>query len=144
MADSVANIDRINTLGATLEDTRRRISGVSVALVAVTLLAVVAPVEARRLALVIGNDSYQHADALSNARADAKAVADALRATGFKVTLKQDVTQQAMKEAIRTFKSEVAGGDEIIFYYAGHGVQLEGNNYMIPVDTAGENPDQLK
>jgi hypothetical protein len=114
------------------------------ALIAAMLLMLVAPVEARRLALVIGNDSYQHADALSNARADAKAVADALRATGFKVTLKQDVTQQAMKEAIRTFKAEVAGGDEIIFYYAGHGVQLEGNNYMIPVDTAGENPDQLK
>jgi hypothetical protein len=108
------------------------------------LLAVVGPVDARRLALVIGNDSYQHADPLTNARADARAVADALKATDFKVTLKQDVTQQAMKAAIRTFKNEVAGGDEVIFYYAGHGVQLEGNNYMIPVDTAGENPDQLK
>ena len=96
------------------------------------------------MALVIGNDSYQHADALNSARADARAVADALRATGFKVTLRQDVTQQAMKEAVRTFKSEVTGGDEVIFYYAGHGVQLEGMNYMIPVDTAGENPDQLK
>jgi Caspase domain len=108
------------------------------------LLAVVAPADARRLALVIGNDSYQHADALTNARADARAVADALRASAFQVTLKLDVTQQAMKEAIRTFKSGVAGGDEVIFYYAGHGVQLEGNNYMIPVDTAGENADQLK
>jgi hypothetical protein len=144
MAGLVANLDKINALGATPEKMPGRINGVGLALIAVLLLAVVAPVEARRLALVIGNDSYQHADALSNARADAKAVADALRATGFKVTLKQDVTQQAMKEAIRTFKTEVAGGDEIIFYYAGHGVQLEGNNYMIPVDTAGENPDQLK
>jgi uncharacterized caspase-like protein len=93
---------------------------------------------------VIGNDSYQHADALTTARADARAVSDALKATGFKVTLRQDVTQQSMKEAIRTFKGEVAGGDEVIFYYAGHGVQLEGMNYMIPVDTAGETPDQLK
>jgi hypothetical protein len=111
---------------------------------AAILLALAAPADARRLALVIGNDSYQHADALSNARADARAVAEALRATAFKVTLKLDVTQQAMKEAIRNFKSEVAGGDEVIFFYAGHGVQLEGNNYMIPVDTAGENADQLK
>ena len=90
------------------------------------------------------DDAYQHADPLGNARADAKAVADALKATNFKVTLKQDVTLQAMKEALRSFKSEVAGGDEVIFYYAGHGVQLEGNNYMIPVDTAGESADQLK
>jgi uncharacterized caspase-like protein len=108
------------------------------------MLALAAPVDARRLALVIGNDSYQHADPLTNARADARAVADALRATDFKVTLKQDLTQQAMKAAIRAFKNDVAGGDEVIFFYAGHGVQLEGNNYMIPVDTAGENPDQLK
>jgi uncharacterized caspase-like protein len=114
------------------------------ALFAVTALVIVAPAQAKRLALVIGNDAYQHADPLDNARADAKAVADALKATNFKVTLKQDVTLQAMKEAIRSFKNEVAGGDEVIFYYAGHGVQLDGNNYMIPVDTAGESPDQLK
>ena len=114
------------------------------ALFAVTLLAVLAPAQAKRIALVIGNDAYQHADPLGNARADARAVADALKATNFKVTLKQDVPPQAMKEALRSFKSEVAGGDEVIFYYAGHGVQLEGNNYMIPVDTAGESADQLK
>lgn len=114
------------------------------ALIAITMLAAIAPAQARRLALVIGNDSYQHADPLGNARADARAVADALRATSFKVTLKQDVGLQAMKEALRTFKSEVAGGDEVVFYYAGHGVQLDGNNYMIPVDTAGDSADQLK
>jgi len=114
------------------------------ALFAVAALAAMAPLQAKRLALVIGNDAYQHADPLGNARADAKAVADALQATNFKVTLKQDVTLQAMKQAIRTFKNEVAGGDEVIFYYAGHGVQLDGNNYMIPVDTAGDSADQLK
>src|SRR3984885_1426216 len=114
------------------------------ALFAVTLLAVLAPAQAKRIALVIGNDAYQHADPLGNARADARAVADALKATNFKVTLKQDVTLQAMKEALRSFKSEVAGGDEVVFYYAGHGVQLDGNNYMVPVDTAGDSADQLK
>ncbi len=74
---------------------------------------------------MIGSDSYQHADPLGNARADARAVADALSASSFKVTLKQDVGLQAMKEALRTFQSEVAGGDEVVFYYAGHGVQLD-------------------
>ena len=140
--DLVAKPERINAL----EISSYVVSGASarLALIAIALLAGTAPVDARRLALVIGNDSYQHADALNNARADARAVSEALKATGFKVTLRQDVTQQSMKEAIRTFKSEVAGGDEVIFFYAGHGVQLEGMNYMIPVDTAGENPDQLK
>ncbi len=113
-------------------------------LLAIALLAAITPAQAKRLALVIGNDTYQHADPLGNARADARAVADALKATNFKVTLKQDVGLQAMKEALRTFKNEVAGGDEVVFYYAGHGVQLEGNNYMIPVDTAGDSADQLK
>src|SRR3984957_10374966 len=113
-------------------------------LIGITTLVLTAPAEAKRLALVIGNDSYQHADPLGNARADARAVADALKATNFRVTLKQDVGLQAMKEALRTFKNEVAGGDEVVFYYAGHGVQLEGNNYMIPVDTAGDSADQLK
>ncbi len=114
------------------------------ALLAIILLVITAPAEAKRLALVIGNDAYQHADPLGNARADAKAVAEALKATNFKVTLRQDVTLQTMKEALRAFKNEVAGGDEVVFYYAGHGVQLEGNNYMIPVDTAGDSADQLK
>ena len=108
------------------------------------MLAAMVPAQAKRLALVIGNDSYQHADPLGNARADARAVADTLKATSFQVTLKQDVGLQAMKEALRTFKNEVAGGDEVVFYYAGHGVQLDGNNYMIPVDTAGDSADQLK
>jgi hypothetical protein len=103
-----------------------------------------APAQARRLALVIGNDSYQHADPLTNARADARAVAAALRDTDFEVTLKLDLPLQGMKEATRNFKNQVRGGDEVIFYYSGHGVQIDGNNFMIPVDTAGESADQIK
>ncbi|HEY1725131.1 MAG TPA: caspase family protein [Steroidobacteraceae bacterium] len=108
------------------------------------MLTPAAPAQARRLALVIGNDSYQHVDPLGNARADATAVANALTATHFKVTLKKDLTLTAMKDAMRAFKNDVAGGDEVIFYYAGHGVQLDGNNFIIPVDAIGESADQLK
>jgi uncharacterized caspase-like protein len=141
----LAAFQRPDILGRVgLRDRIIALAGPAYVVSALTLLAGISPADARRLALVIGNDSYQHADALNSARADARAVADALTATGFKVTLRQDVTQQAMKEAIRSFKSEVTGGDEVIFYYAGHGVQLDGMNYMIPIDTAGENPDQLK
>ena len=107
-------------------------------------LAAVAPAQAKRVALVIGNDSYQHADPLVNARADAKAVAEALRATNFQVTLKLDLTLNQMKEAVRNLKSDVSGGDEVIFYYSGHGVQIDGNNFLIPVDTDGRDQDQIK
>src|SRR5215475_10011914 len=70
---------------------------------------------ARRLALVIGNDSYQHVGALTNARSDAKAVADELRAVGFdEVTLKQDLTQKMMEAALRELKAHVAGGDDVV------------------------------
>ena len=58
----------------------------------IALLA--APVQARRLALVIGNDSYQNVQQLKNARSDAKAIAAELKAVGFDVTLKQDLTKK--------------------------------------------------
>jgi hypothetical protein len=98
---------------------------------------------ARRLALVIGNDSYQHADVLRNARADARAVAATLQSVGFTVTLKQDLTLQQMKESLRNFKATVAGGDEVVFYFSGHGVQFGGTNYLIPVDLVPENEEQV-
>jgi hypothetical protein len=99
--------------------------------------------EAKRVALVIGNDSYQNAQVLSNARSDAKAMAKALESSGFSVTLKQDLTLKSMKEALRTFKAEVAGGDDALFYFSGHGVQFEGSNYLIPVDVVAQSEEQV-
>jgi Caspase domain len=96
--------------------------------------------DAKRVALVIGNDSYQNAQALSNARSDAKA--KALETSGFSVTLKQDLTLKSMKEALRTFKAEVAGGDDALFYFSGHGVQFEGSNYLIPVDVVAQSEER--
>jgi Caspase domain len=96
-----------------------------------------------RLALVIGNDSYQHADMLHNARADARAVAAVLRSLGFTVTLKQDATYEQMKQAMRDFKASVAGGDEVVFYFSGHGVQFGGSNYLIPVDLTPQSEEQI-
>ncbi len=92
---------------------------------------------------MIGNDSYQSATVLHNARADAKAVGKALEATGFTVTVKQDLNLKAMKEALRAFKAQVAGGDEAIFYFSGHGVQFEGTNYLIPIDLVPQSEEQV-
>jgi hypothetical protein len=99
--------------------------------------------DAKRVALVIGNDSYQNAQVLSNARSDAKAMAKALESSGFSVMLKQDLTLKAMKEALRAFKAEIAGGDDALFYFSGHGVQFEGSNYLIPVDVVAQSEEQV-
>ncbi|MGH8232346.1 MAG: caspase family protein [Steroidobacteraceae bacterium] len=113
------------------------------ALLLCSLLAAAAPAAAKRIALVIGNDSYQHVTALKNARSDAKAVAEVLKSTGFTVIVKQDLTLEAMKEALRNFKAQIAGGDDAVFYYSGHGVQFAGTNYLIPIDILPQNEDQV-
>jgi hypothetical protein len=100
--------------------------------------------EARRLALVVGNDSYKNVAPLKNARSDAKAIADALQTLGFDVTLKQDLTLTSLKSALREFKTKVGGGDEVIFYFSGHGVQFEGTNYLVPTDIVAESEAQVE
>ena len=106
-------------------------------------MAVTAPTEARRLALVVGNDSYKHVEPLRNARQDAKAIAESLQGLGFEVTLKEDLTLNSMKAALREFKSRVGGGDEVIFFFSGHGVQFEGTNYLVPIDIVAESEQQV-
>ena len=101
------------------------------------------PAHAKRLALVIGNDSYQNVQPLKNARSDAKAIAAELKAVGFDVTLKQDLTQKMMKSALRDFKAQVAGGDEVVFYFSGHGVQFGGTNFLVPIDITADSEAQV-
>lgn len=97
----------------------------------------------KRVALVIGNDSYQSVTPLQNARTDARAVAETLKREGFSVTLKEDVTLKGMKDALRAFKEQISGGDDAVFYYSGHGVQFEGTNYLIPVDLTPQSEAQV-
>ncbi len=97
-----------------------------------------------RRALVIGNDSYQEVSKLQNARADAKAMGLALQKVGFNVTSKSDLTERGMKDAIRAFKNEIRGGDEVVIFFAGHGVQLGSSNFLLPVDIRGQSEDQVK
>jgi uncharacterized caspase-like protein len=98
----------------------------------------------RRLALVIGNDSYQAVPALLNARSDARAMASALQAAGFVVSLRLDLTERGMKEALRSFRMEIQGGDEVVVFFAGHGVQLGPANFLLPVDIRGDSEEQVR
>lgn len=98
----------------------------------------------QRIALVIGNDSYRNVNGLQNARSDARAMAAALESSGFRVTLRLDANRDEIKQAVRTFKGQVAGGDDVVFYFSGHGVQLGAANYLLPVDIKGESEEQIK
>src|SRR5215470_14700526 len=91
-----------------------------------------------RVALVIGNAAYRNAATLANPRNDAEAVAAALERVGFKVVKGIDLDQAGMRATIREFDSALTGADVGLFYYAGHGLQVEGRNYLIPVDAALE------
>jgi hypothetical protein len=88
----------------------------------------------KRVALIIGNGAYKNTSALSNPPNDAADVAEALKAIGFAVTLKIDVEKRQMDQAIAQFARDGRGADAVLFYYAGHGMQYGGKNYLMPVD----------
>jgi len=86
-----------------------------------------------RLALVVGNGGYA-GNALPNTRADADLIAGALRGAGFRVTQARDLRRDAMYETVRGFAAGVTAGATVVVYYAGHGMQINGANYLVPVD----------
>lgn len=88
-----------------------------------------------RVALVIGNSRYANVGALPNPRQDAALVADALKKSGFtSVTLLEDLGRDGFVSAIKTFQDQADKADWAAVYYAGHGVEVDGTNYLIPVD----------
>jgi Caspase domain len=89
----------------------------------------------RRIALVIGNGAYQTVKPLKNPLNDATLLAATLRKLGFEVAVGTDKSQREMKQLIREFGQRLRGGGGVgLFYFAGHGVQARGHNYLIPVD----------
>jgi hypothetical protein len=99
---------------------------------------------ASRKALVIGNDLYSQVSKLTNAGADADAMARSLELVGYKVYKHLNLSEKRFKQAVREFKQQLNAGDEVLFFYAGHGVQLGNANYLLPIDVQGEHEDQVK
>lgn len=87
-----------------------------------------------RVALVIGNSAYVGAGPLVNPKGDAALIAETLRGEGFKVTPVQDATRDAMLKALRSFSDDADQADWAIVYYAGHGIEVGGINYLLPID----------
>src|SRR5215470_10821449 len=102
----------------------------------VTLLFLdVVPSQAeKRVALVVGNGTYQNTPALPNPVNDAEDMAVALRAVGFEVLVERNVNKRSLEMALADFGRLAQEADAALFYYAGHGIQHRGVNYLMPVD----------
>lgn len=88
----------------------------------------------KKLALVIGNSAYQHGGYLKNPINDARSMSKILRDLGFEVILIENASLIELKKAIDTFGKKLSDFGVGLFYYAGHGIQYRGANYLIPVD----------
>jgi formylglycine-generating enzyme required for sulfatase activity len=99
-----------------------------------------------RVALVIGNSAYENAPQLPNPVRDAKAIAEALERLGFGVTHHDNLSAGAMRKALAAFETKAAGADWALVFYAGHGMELDGKNWLIPTDAtlakASDVPDE--
>jgi len=101
---------------------------------AVILLSMTSAMAERRVALVVGNSAYRNAPSLTNPKNDAGAIAAALQRLGFEVIQGIDLTADKTRQTLRTFATALKSADVALFYYAGHGLQVDGQNYLVPVD----------
>lgn len=143
-----ANDDKLkNELLDRLEKMQQQLTALQASSNTATLNTAIANqkiVFANRKALVIGNDKYKNVSELKNASSDAKAIATSLNGLGYKVSTYIDIDEKTFKQALRDFKMSIQGGDEVLVFFAGHGVQLGATNYLLPTDIKGDNEEQVK
>ena len=117
--------------------------GVRAAVVLLLLCVGSAAHAGKRVALVIGNSAYQHSGELANTRNDATDMAAALRAHGFQVIDGFDLDKPAFERKVRDFAAALVGAEVGVFFYAGHGMQVSGQNYLVPIDAQLKTPSAL-
>ena len=98
----------------------------------------------QRLALLIGNSDYIHGGSLGNPVNDVRAVKRALESLGFTVLKYENATQKTMKRAMDNFGIKLKGQDVGLFFYSGHGVQVNGHNYLIPTNAKLHNENDTE
>jgi len=109
----------------------------------VRALGDIPPGTEKRVALVIGNSIYKNVPTLGNTANDAQLIADTLRSLGFKLVgdgPQVDLDRAGFEQALRSFGRAIGGADVALFYYAGHGVQVQGTNWLVPT---GANPESV-
>lgn len=97
-----------------------------------------------RVALVLANANYQTTRDLPNALRDATLIGRTMRSVGFTVTTGVDLTQAGMQKALRDFSIAAAKADVALIYYAGHGIEVDGMNYLVPVDASLGSPNEVE
>ena len=107
---------------------------VVIALAVVALAAPAAALADGRVALVVSNSTYAHIGRLPNPENDAADMSAALSRLGFEVTTALDADRVELTEALRAFTRRSAGADASLIFYAGHGIEMDGVNYLVPVD----------
>jgi hypothetical protein len=115
-------------------------------LVAWSLLAPAEPAHAeKRVALVIGNNDYKHVPKLQKAVNDARTMGDTLKQLGFSVMIAENQTRQAFSQTLLAFDNAIEPGDTAFFFYAGHGFEIAGQNFLLPTDVpaASEGQEEL-
>ena len=118
---------------------RRMTLSLSVLIVSIIGLAGAALADAR-VALVIGNSDYTVNAKLKNPANDAAAIAAKLTGLGFEVTSGFDLTLDELRDTVRSFARDANGAETAIFYYAGHGMAIDNENYIVPVDASLSDP----
>lgn len=121
------------------ETTRDYLVKILRSIVAVTLLglAVIAAnpaCAAKRVALVVGNNDYRNVPKLQKAVNDARTMADTLKQLGFNVMIAENQTRKAFSQTLLAFDTAIEPGDTAFFFYAGHGFEIAGQNYLLPTD----------
>lgn len=122
------------------------LSRFSAALLAVAFAAFAGPAQAeKRVALVIGNNDYRNVPKLQKAVNDARTMGDTLKQLGFNVMVAENLNRQAFSETLLAFDRAVEPGDTAFFFYAGHGFEIAGQNFLLPTDVpaATEGQEEL-
>ena len=102
------------------------------------------PVQAKRIALVMGNDNYTSVSKLQKAGNDATAMARELKNAGFTVQLHKDLNYRGMVRAVEAFTNNITGGDEVVVFFAGHGVQIRNGSYLLPTDIEANSESEVE
>src|SRR5262249_15865448 len=97
----------------------------------------------KRVALVIGNSAYHHTPRLEHPKNDASDMAAVLKQQGFQVIDGFDLDKVAFERKVRDFTVALRAAEVGLFFYAGHGLQVAGQNYLVPIDAKAENADAL-
>jgi hypothetical protein len=114
--------------------------------IAASALALAAPAHAeKRVALVVGNNDYKHVPKLQKAVNDARTMGDTLKQLGFTVMVAENQTRQAFSQTLLAFDKSVEAGDTAFFFFAGHGFEIAGQNFLLPTDVpaATEGQEEL-